>query len=270
MAKRVLLTGAAGNLGGVLRRGLRERGYALRLSDMEAIADPGPDEDVVPADLRDGVAVAAAVEGVDAVVHFGAIPLEDRFGAIVESNIRGTYNLFEAARLAGASRLVFASSNHVVGFHRRSTALDSAATHRPDGYYGLSKAFGEDLGRLYADNFGFGVLCMRIGSCLPRPNDARHLSTWLSHRDLVQLVAVGLEAPGLHFSVVYGISGNTRAWWDNSAATDLGYCPEDNAEDFADEILARETPEDVDDIALQFQGGIFASADFDGEVEDID
>jgi uronate dehydrogenase len=267
---RVLITGAAGNLGGILRHGLKARGYDLRLTDLKDIADLGADEDFRRLDLRDGVAVASAMAGVDAVVHFGAIPVEDTFGAILEANFRGTYNVFEAARLAGARRVVFASSNHVVGFHRRTSSLDARALHRPDSYYGLSKAYGEDLARLYADKHGIGTLCIRIGSCLPRPGDARHLSTWISERDLIQLVSIGLDAPALHFEVVYGISANDRSWWDNSAALALGYRPQDNSEPFAEEILTRETPEDADDIALQFQGGVFTSPGFDGKLENID
>ena len=267
---RVLITGAAGNLGGMLRRGLKHRGFGVRSTDISPASDLEPDDEFVQVDLRDGVAVAAAMEAVDAVVHFGAIPVEDTFGAIIEANIRGTYNVFEAARQAGARRVVFASTNHVVGFHRRSSTIDDMAVRRPDSHYGVSKAFGEDLGRLYADKHGMGVMCVRIGSCLPRPGDARHLNTWISERDLVQLVAVGLEAPRLHFQVVYGISGNTRAWWDNSAAYDLGYRPDDDSEVYADEILARDCPEKVDDIALQFQGGVFTSADFDGDPDNID
>lgn len=267
---RVLITGAAGNLGGMLRRGLKDRGFTVRLTDVNAISDPQPDEDFVQADLRDGVAVAAAMDGIDAVVHFGAIPIEDTFGAIIEANIRGTYHVFEAARRVGVRRLVFASSNHVVGFHRRSSTIDDASTHRPDSYYGVSKAFGEDLGRLYADKHGMGVMCMRIGSCLPRPGDARHLATWISGRDLVQLVSVGLEAPQLHFQVVYGISQNARAFWDNTAASALGYQPEDASEVYADEILARDYPEQADEVALQFHGGVFTSADFTGDPDTID
>jgi uronate dehydrogenase len=141
--------------------------------------------------------------------------------------------------------------------------------HRPDSYYGLSKAFGEDLGRLYADKHGLSAICIRIGSCEPRPADARHLSTWISERDLVQLVCIGIEAPNLHFSVVYGISGNDRAWWDNTTAYEMGYKPEDNSETYAAEILSRDKSEDVDEIARQFQGGDLASVDFDGNPVDI-
>jgi len=267
---RVLITGAGGSLGGMLRRGLRRTGYVIRSTDIKPIDDPAPDEEVVQVDLRDGVAVAAVMDSMDAVVHYGAIPVEDTFGAIIESNIRATYNVFEAARRAGARRVIFASSNHVIGFHRRSETIDHTADHRPDSFYGVSKAFGEDLGRLYADKHGMAVMCLRIGSCLPAPKDARMLRTWISERDMIQLVDVGLKAPGLHFQVVYGMSGNTRAFWDNSAAFALGYRPEDDSEVFADEIMARPRPEDSDEVALQFQGGVFVSADFDGDPDAID
>ena len=267
--KHILLTGAAGDLGGVLRQGLKQRGYRTRLTDINSLPALGSDEDFHLADLRDRDSVVAAMEDVDAVVHFGALATEDSFKAIMETNIRGTFNVYEAARLAGATRVIFASSNHVIGFHRRETNIDNTAMHRPDSYYGLSKAFGEDLGRLYADKYGLNTLCIRIGSCELRPADARHLSTWISHRDLVQLVCVGLEAENLHFAVVYGISGNDRAWWDNTTAYEMGYAPLDNAETFAEEILTRNVPEDIDEIGLQFQGGNLTSIDFDGNPVNI-
>lgn len=267
--RRVLITGAAGNLGGVLRQGLQQQGYCTRLTDIKNLPNPQPGEDFYPADLRDHVAVASVMEGVDDVVHFGAIPTEDTFPKIIEANIRGTFNVYEAARLAGVKRIIFASSNHVVGFHRREFPIDNTAMHRPDSYYGLSKAFGEDLGRFYSDKHGLSVISIRIGSCEPRPADARQLSTWISERDLVQLVCVSLEAPDPHFEVIYGISGNDRAWWDNTTAYAMGYRPEDNSEAYATEILTRDQPEGSDEIALQFQGGVFASVDFNGNPEDI-
>ncbi len=267
--QNVLVTGAAGKLGSLVLRGLKRQGFQTRSSDINALPDRA-DEDFHQVDLRDGNAVAAMMDGVDAIVHFGAIPVEDEFGAILESNIRGTYNVFEAAQLSGVRRIVFASSNHVVGFHRRSSIIDDQALHRPDSYYGISKAFGEDLGRFYADKYGLGVLCLRIGTCLAAPRDARHLSTWISERDLVKLVCVGLKVRDLHFEVVYGISNNDRAWWDNRRAYELGYQPQDNAETYAAEILSLEKPEDVDDVAHQFQGGVFTSAGFNGDVQKID
>ncbi|MEM8811592.1 MAG: NAD(P)-dependent oxidoreductase [Pseudomonadota bacterium] len=265
----VLITGAAGNLGGVLRRGLPDHGFTVRLTDINPIDDLKPDENFKQIDLRDGVAVAGLMDGVDAVVHFGAIPIEDTFGAIIEANIRGTYNVLEAERQAGARRVVFASTNHVIGFHRRTSTIDHHAAHRPDSYYGLSKAFGEDLGRLYADKHGFGVMCIRIGSCLPEPRDARHLMTWISERDLVQLVSVGLRAPDLHFEVVYGMSDNERRFWNNENAYRLGYKPEDRSQDHAERIMALAVPENADPVALQFQGGVFTSAGFDSDPDKV-
>lgn len=263
--KRVLLTGAAGKLGGVLRRGLGQRGYLLRVTDINDLLDVQPGEDFHRADLCDHAAMASTMEGVDAVVHFGAIAAEDAFSNIIEANIRGTFNVFEAARGAGVGRIIFASSNHVIGFYRRESNIDHTAMHRPDSHYGLSKAFGEDLARLYSDKHGLGALCIRIGSCEPRPRNARHLSTWLSHRDLVQLVCIGLEAPDLHFKVVYGVSGNDRTWWDNAAAHEMGYRPKDNAEAYAADVLSRDVPERIDGIALKFQGGDIAAIGFDGD-----
>lgn len=268
--QRLLITGAAGNLGSALCRELKKKGYRIRMSDSEVPSDTATAEDFHRVDLRDGTAVAGMMDGIDAVVHFGAIANEDTFDAIIECNIRGTYHVLEGARLAGVRRVVFASSNHVVGFYRRSSMIDERAPHRPDSYYGVSKACGEGLGRLYADKYGIGVLCLRIGTCVPAPQSTRHLSTWISERDLVQLVCVGLNTQSLHFDVVYGISGNDRAWWDNRRAYELGYQPQDNAETFAAEILSRTTPENADNIARQFQGGSFTSADFDGDAQSID
>ena len=266
---RVLLTGAAGGVGSVLRRGLAGRYPILRVSDIAPLGPAGDGEETVTADLRVADQVDRMVADVDAIVHLGAIPIEDSWDNILAINIVGTYNLFEAARRHGVKRIVFASSNHAIGFYRRERRLDSQVKTRPDSRYGLSKAFGEDLGSLYADKHGMGVMCIRIGSCLERPPNARMLSTWISHRDMVQLTAVGLETPKLHYAVVYGISANTRGWWDNSVAFDLGYDPEDDSEAYAAEIMAMTPPEDADEIALQFQGGVFTSAEFDGEISEV-
>lgn len=263
---RVLLTGAAGTVGSVLRAGLRGRYSLLRVSDIAPLGEPGAGEEVVYGDLRDPEQVDHMMQDIDGVVHLGGIPVEDSWDNIFATNIGGTFNVFEAARRHGVKRMVFASSNHAIGFYRRSTNIGSGVPHRPDSRYGLSKAFGEDLGSLYADKYGLGVMCIRIGSCLERPPNERMLSTWISHRDMVQLVQVGLEAPELHFAIVYGVSNNTRSWWDNSAAEALGYRPADNSEIYAKEIMAMDPPEAADDVALQFQGGVFVSGEFAGDL----
>lgn len=234
---RVLVTGAGGSIGRVLRAGLRGR-YALRLLDREPQEPPRDDEEVMTADLADLHALVQACEGAHAVVHLAGIPVEDRFAAIAEANITGTYHVLEAARRQGVGRVVLASSNHVTGFHSIGERIGPEAEPRPDTFYGVSKLALEGLGRLYAEKFGLRIACLRIGSFADRPRGVRSLSTWLSHRDAVQLVVRCLEAAQLGYSIMYGISGNTRAWWDLSSARALGYQPEDDAERFAEQILA--------------------------------
>lgn len=267
--KRVLITGAAGKVGSALRERLRGVYPALRLSDIAPLGEAGPGEELHTGDVSDMAAMETAMQGVDGAVLLGAIPTEDSWDNILQSNFVGTYNGFEAARRAGVKRIVFASSNHAIGFYRRERTIDTSVVPRPDSRYGLSKAFGESLGSLYADKHGIGVMCMRIGSFQPRPMDTRQLSTWISPDDTARLVRCGLEAPDLHFSIVYGVSANTRSWWDNAAATALGYAPRDNAEDYAEEILARAVPEDADAIAKQFQGGVFTAAEFSGDADSV-
>jgi uronate dehydrogenase len=232
----VLLTGAAGRIGSVLREGLHGRVGVLRLLDHQPLGQPAPGEELYQADIADLAAVERAVGGADAVVHLAGIPDEDAFARIVQANIVGTHNVFEAARRRGCPRVVYASSCRVIGFYPRGQRIDPAMPVRPDTYYGVSKAFGENLGRFYADRFGLEVACVRVGSFEERPSQARHLSTWLSHRDAVQLVWCCLTAPRLGFSTVWGVSGNQRGWWDNRAAEQLGYRPADDAERYAGEL----------------------------------
>lgn len=236
--RRVLLTGAAGEIGSVLRAGLRGRYPALRLTDRRAIADPGPGEEARPADLASFEAVAAAMDGVDAVVHMGGKAQEGTWDEVLSANVVGTYNVFEAARRAGVGRVVFASSHHVIGYYRRGREVGPDDPPRPDSRYAVSKVLGEALGRLYADKHGMSVVCLRIGSFQERPRNKRMLSTWISHRDTVQLVRCALEAEDVRFEIAYGVSANTRGWWRDAAALRLGYRPQDDAEDYAAEIAA--------------------------------
>ena len=252
----ILITGAAGRIGSYLRAGLPTLGWSLRLLDAAAIDDA---EGAVRADIRDGAAVESAMAGVDAVVHLAGIPNEAGFPELLAMNIDGTYQVFDAARRAQVRRVVFASSNHVVGFAPRGDRLDAAAPVRPDSYYGVSKVFGEALGRLYVDRHGMKAACLRIGSCLDRPTTPRHLSTWLSPDDAVRLVHACLVSPTLTYAVVYGISANTRGWWDMGPGRRLGYEPEDDAEVFAEEILAAHGPVDRADPDQARVGGLLAS-----------
>ncbi len=266
---RVLITGAAGGIGRVLRQGLAGRYDLLRLGDIQPQAPAGAGEECIPLDLGAPEALRAACEGVDCVVHLAAIPVEpeqEAWAQILPNNIVGTYNLFEAARLAGVRRVVFASSNHVVGFLRREKVADAGAEARPDSYYGVSKVFGEGLGRLYADKHAMSVACLRIGSFRERPEDPRQLATWISHRDTVQLFRRCIEAPDFDFLVAYGISDNARSFWSNAGLEWLGYRPEDRAEDHAERLAGAEAE---DAVSRQFHGGSFCAMNFTGDTDRI-
>jgi uronate dehydrogenase len=232
---RLLITGAAGAIGTCLRDGLRPQVDELVLTDARAL-DPTGDERFVQADLADRGAMLQAAEGVDAVIHLGAIPTEASFDELLGPNLIGTFNVFEAARRGGARRVVFASSNHATGFYPVEQRLSGRDAPRPDTLYGVTKAYGEALGSLYADKFGLEVICIRIGSFAERPREVRELATWLSLPDAVRLFAACLSAPSVGFRVVYGASANTRLNWDLSSARELGYEPQDDAERFAAEL----------------------------------
>ncbi len=179
---RILITGAAGNIGKTLREGLRGRYALLRLSDIAPLGAAERGEEVVRADIEDFAATRQSMKNIDCVVHLGAIPIEGPWEKILPINIAGTYNVFEAARQQGVKRVVFASSNHAIGYYRRSQTIDGTAQPRPDSRYGVSKAFGEALGHMYADKHGMEVACLRIGTFRDRPVERRHLSTWISLR----------------------------------------------------------------------------------------
>jgi uronate dehydrogenase len=267
---RVLITGAAGNIGRTLRRHLRGRYGLLRLTDIAAQEPAGPGEEVAGVDIRDIAAVEEGMRGIDCVIHLAGVPEEDSWERILPLNIEGCYNVFEAARRQGVRRVVFASSNHAVGFHRRETFIDTQVQPRPDGRYGVSKVFGEAVARLYADKYGLSVACLRIGSFRPddRPSESRHLLTWISHRDMAQLAMRCVEHPDYHFVVVYGVSNNLRNRWDNTRAKFLGYRPQDDAEAFAAQVLATSPTEDP--IAAQFHGGMYCPIEFVGDTSRIE
>ncbi|MEO7401049.1 MAG: NAD(P)-dependent oxidoreductase, partial [Polaromonas sp.] len=216
--EKLLLTGAAGGLGKMLRERLKANCSVLRLSDVQAFGEAGPAEEVVLADLADAEAVNAMVKGVDAIVHLGGMSVEGPFEPIFQANILGIYHLYEAARQHGVKRVVFASSNHVTGFYRQDQTLTADHPARPDGLYGVSKAFGEDLSRFYFDRYGIETACVRIGSSYAEPRDRRMLATWLSFDDLHRLITACLSTPVLGHSIVFGMSDNAVTWWDNSRA----------------------------------------------------
>lgn len=256
---RILMTGASGGIGRRLRKLLPPIYPDLMLSDIKAPDDLEQGEKFIQADLADLDAVKAALRGVDAIIHLGGYSIEGSWETILRSNIVGTYNLFEAARCSGVKRVVFASSNHVVGFYPRSHKFGTDILPLPDTRYGVSKAFGESLGALYAHKYGLGVLCIRIGNVADKPDDERKLSIWLKPEDLVSLIRIGLEREDLVYEVVYGISDNDRAFWDNSRATELGYRPEGQSERFAEEALKAQQELPPDRVRDFFQGGPFCS-----------
>ncbi|MDO8371783.1 MAG: NAD(P)-dependent oxidoreductase [Polaromonas sp.] len=258
--EKLLLTGAAGGLGQALRGRLKANCSVLRLSDRVDFGAAGAGEEVVLADLADAAAVDAMVQGVQAIVHLGGVSVEGPFGPILQANILGLYNLYEAARKHGVKRVVFASSNHVTGFYRQSETIDVDAPARPDGLYGVSKAFGEDLSRFYFDRYGIETACVRIGSSFPEPKDRRMLATWLSFDDLHRLITACLTTPVLGHSIVFGMSDNAVTWWDNSRARHIGYAPQDSSDIFREAVYARTPAPDLSDPAVQFQGGAFVKA----------
>jgi uronate dehydrogenase len=185
--------------------------------------------------------------------------VEGPFEPILQANIVGVWNLYEAARKHGTRRIVFASSNHVTGFYRQDEVISPHDPMRPDGHYGLSKAFGENVARFYFDRYGIETVCLRIGSSFPEPKDRRMLATWLSYDDLERLVVASLGAPVVGHSVVYGMSDNTTTWWDNTSAAHLGYRPQDSSEPFRAAAEAREPRLDPTLPAVRFQGGGFVT-----------
>ena len=257
----LLLTGAAGGLGTALRQRLKDNCDVLRLSDRaadcERLGAAQANEVIVPAELADADAVERAVAGCQAIVHMGGVPVEGPFDPILQANILGVYNLYEAARKHGVKRVVFASSNHVTGFYRQSETLTPAHPPRPDSLYGVSKAFGEDLSRMYFDRYGIETACVRIGSSFAEPRDRRMLATWLSFDDLHRLVTACLTTPVLGHTIIFGMSDNSVAWWDNASVRHVGYRPQDSSDVFRDAVYARTPEPDLTDPAVQYQGGGF-------------
>jgi len=268
--RRVLLLGAAGGIGNAIREGLAGRYRLMRLADIAPLTPAGEGEDCVRADLLDMTSLASAMAGIDSVVHMAGVPVEpetEAWDKVLPANIVGVRNLFEAARLAGVKRVIFASSHHAVGFYRRAPQMTATVAPRPDSYYGVSKVFGEAMGRMYADKFGLQVASLRIGAYRPQPSDPRHLSVWVSPRDMVELARCCIEAPDFTHVTVWGVSANTRNFWDNSEAAILGYAPRDNAEDWAEAILRTAPAEDS--AAVPFQGGWYCAKDFVGDPERV-
>lgn len=268
MTGPVLVTGAAGLIGTVLRGGLPERGWSLRSMDVVPVPEPRPGEEHLVGDVTDLDAVVAATGGAGAVVHLAGIASESSWPAIAYSNIEGTYCVLEAARRAGVGRVVLASSNHATGYTPRPDGgllREVDAPPRPDTYYGVSKVTMEALGSLYADRYGLDVVCLRIGSAFPEPTTTRQLSTWLSPGDTVRLVDAALRTPSPGFAVVWGVSANTRNWWDLTAARALGYEPADDAEAYAAALVEVHGEPDLADPVHSRVGGEFTTGAYDAE-----
>jgi len=261
----ILITGAAGDVGARLRKLFKGVYPQIRVSDIRKPADLGAGEEFVAADLADYGQVEKITAGIDGIVHLGGYSVEGPWEMILKSNIVGCYNLFEAAYRAGVKRVVFASSNHAVGFYPREQKIGVNVTVRPDSRYGVSKAFGEALGALYADKHGLRVTCIRIGNVNDKPLDKRRLSIWIKPEDLAQLIRIGLEHPDIRFEIFYGASDNEAAWWDNSNAHRFGYRPQGRSEDFRAEAMAEQAKLPPDPISDRYQGGPFCSDEYDAD-----
>lgn len=256
-AKPVLLTGASGALGRVLARSLSAEGWTLRLTDIVPFPDQVPaGASFTRADLNDGVTMLRLAEGCGAIIHLGGVSVERPFEEILGPNIRGLYHIYEAARREGA-RVIFASSNHSIGFHERSQSLPADTQFLPDGFYGLSKAYGELMGRLYWFKHGVESVFIRIGSAFPEPVDARMLATWLSYPDLSRLMVRCVMSKTVGCCVVWGASQNSRmTWWRDDAREALGWAPQDSADPFAGQLSGKVSDSPVQE---RYMGGVFCT-----------
>jgi uronate dehydrogenase len=260
MAK-VALSGANGNIGRVLRPRLLERGIDLRSAGGTRPLTPlVPNEDVMHGDLRDPAVVNQLLNGVGVLIHMAGTSVERPLSEIMENNLRGLFEIYEGARRNGVKRVVFASSNHAFGMHSVKSRLSLDAPFRPDGLYGLSKMWGEGMARMYWDKHAIEGISLRIGTAIEKPTEFRHLSMWLGHEDLTQLIMRCIDAPDVGYLAVWGVSNNARRYWDPAGSERLGYKPVQNSEDYAAEILAQKNP--LDPMAQQFQGGAFVTMDY--------
>jgi uronate dehydrogenase len=258
---KVVLTGASGQIGRFLRTELPKHGVALRSSvGIEPPESQVPGEDVMHGDLRDPAVVDRLLQGVDVVIHLAGTSVERPLDEIIDNNLIALHQLYEGARRHKVRRVVFASSNHAFGMYSVHEKLPLDAPFRPDGLYGLSKAWGEMMGRMYWDKHGIETIALRIGSCLATPENHRNLSTWLSHADVTELMLSCLRAPHVGFAPVWAISDNTRAYWTPTANSQVGFRPLSNAEEHAARIESR--PHELDPVSRQFQGGAFVTLDY--------
>ena len=257
MSKPVLVTGASGNIGRFLARRLAEEGWTLRLSDIVPFPDPLPPRATFRrVDLGDALEVVRLVEGCGVVAHFGGAANDEfPYETILNANVRGLFHIYEGARVAGA-RVIFASSNHAIGFHERSEALDADCSFLPDSFYGLSKAYGEMLARLYWNKHRVQSVLVRIGSCFKEPVDERMLSTWLSYADIGRLVVAAATAGDVGCSTVWGASDNARTFWRHDDRATVGWQPQDSADSFANQLMGKLSG---DPVAERYQGGMYCA-----------
>ncbi len=257
--KKLVLTGAAGRLASHLREPMSKMCETLVSTDLaDEIGTLYEGEQYVQADLGDLDAMVALLADADMVVHFGAIGDEAPFEELLKPNFIGAYNIWEAAYRNKVRRVVYASSIHAVGMHKKTDFIGTDVPHRPDTFYGLAKCFAEDLASMYWDKRGVEAVCMRILSAAQVSN-ARAVGSWLSYDDLIQLVTRAIDTPVTGFTVVYGVSNNDRVTVDNSNASFLGYRPKDNAEEHAERMFAEAGVLDNQDPGNMCQGGPFAS-----------
>ena len=257
--RRLLLTGAAGNLGRELRPRLKAYCETLRLSHRKDFGAAGEGEEIVLASLEDKAQMHLLLKDVDAVVHMGGVSTEQTWESILAGNVVGMVNLYESARANGVQRIVFASSNHVTGFYRQDQVISPRDPVRPDGFYGLSKAFGENLAQLYWDKHGIETVSLRIGSSYAEPKDRRMLATWMSFDDTERLIVAALTAPVVGHSVIYGMSDNATVFWDNRSAKHIGYRPLDSSDKYRAAAEARQPKIDQTQAAALYQGGAFVT-----------
>ncbi len=258
---KVALSGAGGQLGRFLRTALSEQGVDLRSAGGRTPLEPTrPGEDVMHGDIRDPAVVDRMLDGVDVLIHMAGTSVERPLPEMIENNLVGLDAVYAGARRHRVKRIVFASSNHAIGMHSVGTKLSLDCDFRPDGYYGLSKMWGEGLARMYWDNHGIESVCVRIGSAIPRPTEFRHLSTWFGLEDLLQFTMRCIDRDKVGYVVAWGVSDNTRSYWTPTRCDALGYVPKQNAEDYADEILKAENP--LSGVAREYQGGSFAANGF--------
>lgn len=259
MLKKIVLTGACGALGTVLREPLSRMAETLLSTDIAAAPETLlPNETFVQADLAERDQIEPLMEGAEMVVHFGSYVDEGPFETLLGPNFIGAYNIYESAYRAGVRRVIFSSSVHSVGMYRANEGIDLDARHRPDTFYGLAKCFTEDMARMYWEKRGLETVSLRIFSCTPEPGNARALSTWLSYPDLVRLVSRSIDSPTVGYTEIFGISNNDRAQVSNAKASFLGYRPKDNAEDYADKVLGKGLKPDPQDPQHMCLGGPFA------------